>query len=298
MKLSPLVSWEAARESACRVAIEAWEEAIRPLFHADYQVTEKEEGPCTEADRRADRLIVERLRQLYPEPDYGYLTEESEDNLDRLACRRVWIIDPIDGTKEFMKKSENFAVHVGLVERLDDGQWHPVASAVFQPIPRKLYSAVRGQGAFCRIVPEGGLEANGTADFGRRLGVSERGRISEMRSVVSNAHDKSRTMRLIKSLELEEYWRVGSLGVKLCTIAEGEAELYINIGLGKAKEWDTCAPHLVLSEAGGCITDLSGQPITYNRERVYHDQGLLASNALIHADLLGVVNHFLVNNEH
>ena len=85
------------------------------------------DGPCTEADKLADRLIVDRLKSMFPSPDFGYLTEESEDNKERLGCKRVWIIDPIDGTKEFIKKNGNFVIHIALAEQMEDGpgNWSP-----------------------------------------------------------------------------------------------------------------------------------------------------------------------------
>lgn len=148
---SPLESipslWETARNDACRAALEAWV-AIEPFYQGGYHIREKVDGPCTEADQLADGLIVNRLKTMYPAPDFGYLTEESEDNQERLTSKHVWIIDPIDGTREFIKKSGNFVIQIGLVEKMEDGFWHPVAAAVFWPTHGMMYSAVRGRGAW------------------------------------------------------------------------------------------------------------------------------------------------------
>ena len=292
MTLSSTTLWETARDAACRIALEAWT-AIEPLYDGGYAITEKVDGPCTEADKRADQLIVERLSLLFPAPEYGYLTEESEDQPGRLTCDRVWIIDPIDGTREFIKHSGNFVIHIGLVERMEDGQWHPVAAAVYRPVAGEMYSAVLGQGARSTKVNPLAATSSKNENAGEKLAVSPRDRIEQMRSVVSNSPQASRLMRLIQSLSLEDYWQIGSLGVKLCTIAKGGAELYINLGRGKSKEWDTCAPHLILTEAGGSLTDLDGQPLTYNHPDVYHQRGLLASNGIIHEALLDLVHKFL-----
>jgi 3'(2'), 5'-bisphosphate nucleotidase len=283
--------WEQARRVAVRVARAAWQQAIEPLYFADYHIHEKIDGPCTEADRNADRLIVEMLSREFPEPAYGYLTEESEAQARRLACEHVWIIDPIDGTKEFIKKNGNFAIHIGLVERFADG-FHPVAAVVYRPVAGDMYSATRGGGAWRYRVPAGApLDAD--LPLGERIHVSGRNTLPTMRSAVSNSHSESRIVRLIKSLELEDFWHIGSLGIKLALIAEGKAELYINLGVGKAKEWDTCAPQLILSEAGGVLTDLEGTVITYNHEDYLMNKGLLASNGLTHAELVERAQAFL-----
>lgn len=305
MSLSSTTFWESAREAACQVALEVWA-AIEPFYMGNYTIQEKVDGPCTEADRMADKLIVERLRILFPSPEFGFLTEESEDNKERLGCKYVWIIDPIDGTKEFIKKSGNFVIHIGLVEQMEDGLWHPVASAVYRPVAGDLYSAVKGQGARRQhlgeverqLIGETGRFEGVLEDLGpgEELRVSQRAEIGQMRSVVSNAYDTSRLMRLIQSLALEDYWRMGSLGIKLCTIAEGGAELYVNLGLGKSKEWDTCAPMLILTEAGGVMTDLDGAPLHFNRPDVYHHRGLVASNGLVHDMLLDLVKKFIADN--
>lgn len=285
----------------------AWA-AVRGFYRAKCEVFEKAgEGPATEADRLADRLISEALRRDYPESQYGYLTEESEDELVRLDRRRVWIIDPIDGTKEFIAGSGNFAVQIGLVEIMDDGVWHPVVGVVYRPIPGLMYWAIRGQGTWRCEWPEQepcapplpspltaeGLPAPGWA----RLSVTRRDRISELRSVISNTHRSGRLVRLIQGLNLESYWHIGSLGVKVAIIAEGGAELYINISGGRTKEWDTAGPHLILTEAGGRLTDLSGAPIRYNQRDVYQRNGLIASNSLIHDEVVDLVQQLLKEEE-
>jgi 3'-phosphoadenosine 5'-phosphosulfate (PAPS) 3'-phosphatase len=122
--------------------------------------------------------------------------------------------------------------------------------------------------------------------------ISSRSEIGRMRAVVSSSHRTGRLLRLVGELGLESHRHVGSVGIKICTIAAGEAELYVNLALGKSKEWDTCAPHLVLAEAGGMLTDLAGEPISYNRPDVRHHGGLLASNGRAHKELVARIRRF------
>ena len=187
-----------------------------------------------------------------------------------------------------------------MAERLGDGEWHPVAAAVYRPVAGTMYSATLGGGALRQdLGPEACEAPRGFgADQALPMNVDkERDQTSVMRSVVSNSHQTSRLTRLIASLNLEDYWHVGSLGVKLCSIAEGYAELYVNVSTGMTKEWDTCAPHLILEQAGGRLTDLAGGALTYNRADPRNMRGLLASNGTIHAELLERVGEFLKQEE-
>lgn len=287
--------WRIARDAATHAAISAWG-VIASYYDGAYLIEEKAEGPTTEADRAADLAIAEKLGHCFPRSEFGYLTEESEDSDERLEHERVWIIDPIDGTRDFINHTDNFAIHIALVERLkddiNDRLYHPVAAVVYLPMLGRLYSAVRGGGAHRQLIPHP-PQASDWDNHRRPIQVSTRSRIEQMRSVVSNANRTSRLMRLIHSLNLENHWHVGSLGVKLSIIAEGDAELYVNLTQGKCKEWDTAAPHLILSEAGGVLTDLNGAPITYNKPNVYHQNGLLATNGPVHQMLLETVHRFL-----
>lgn len=275
-------------EHACAIATEAalaaWR-AIAPLYGAEYAIEHKADGPATDADRLADRVILEHLRAHFPPDTYGYLTEESVDDASRLARGRVWIIDPIDGTRDFIRGTGHFAVQIGLVERGEQGIFRPVVAVVLRPTAGLLCTAIAGRGAWRRAM-------DGT-DVPQRLRVSTRDGIGRLRAVVSNADRTSRLARFIHGLGLESYYNIGSLGVKVCLIASGEAELYVVTGLGKVKEWDTCAPELILQEAGGRMTDLCGRPLYYNRPDPRMHAGLLASNGPAHGQLSARVLAFL-----
>jgi 3'(2'), 5'-bisphosphate nucleotidase len=271
--------WEAARQAACRSACVAWE-AIGRLYETGSHVEEKEDGPSTEADKLADRIISEELKKEFPPDEYGYLTEETDDALDRLERERVWVIDPIDGTKDFIKRNGNFAMHIAMVERSPKGVWEPAAAAVYRPAMGDMYSAVRGVGA--RLEKYRGNAPGGET---RKLEVSSRAKIEEMRAVISNSHRDSHLDRLIGQFGFADVYSVGSIGIKMCLIAGGDYDVYINPARGKCKEWDSCAPHLILSEAGGVFTDLEGNGRTYNQTDVFLRDGLLATNGRLHEEI-------------
>lgn len=278
--------WERAREAACKAAAEAWR-AIAGLYDSGSHVEEKPDGPTTEADTLADRLIMQNLQVNYPADRYGYLTEESEDDDTRLGRKGVWIIDPIDGTIDFIKKNGNFTIHIGYVEKTSEGNWEPVASAVYRPVPGDMFSATKGGGSWVqRYVNH---EPSGERS---RIHVSPRASVSEMRAVISSSHRTGQLDRLIKFIDCADVLSIGSIGLKLSLIATGECDFYVNLARGKCKEWDACAPDLILSEAGGLLTGLDGEPFTYNRKNPRIENGMIASNGKAHEELKERVAEF------
>ncbi|MFH0793318.1 MAG: 3'(2'),5'-bisphosphate nucleotidase CysQ [bacterium] len=255
-----------------------WEK-IRLLYLSAYEIEDKRDGPSTQADKAADKYIVSELQKRYSASDYGYLSEESQDNRQRLQRERVWIIDPIDGTNDFIARTGYFGIQIGLVERRGD-IWQPVLGVMYQPVADRLYFAVEGQGAF--------VEASGGSKGARTspLRVSDCKDPRAMRLVVSRSHMTEKLQFVVARIPQATSLRVGGMGIKLCRIAQNEADYYVNISRGKTKEWDTCAPELILREAGGTITDLDGKPLRYNREEVRQHRGVVASNGPCHVELL------------
>lgn len=222
--------------------------------------------PVTAADRAADELILAGLRAAFPGD--GLLTEESDDDLLRLAKERVWIIDPLDGTAEFLSQTGEFSVHIALAQR---GQ--PVLGVVFQPAQERLYYAVEGQGAY--QVHHGQTV---------RLRVSKASEPAEMCMVASRSHFSPFVEAACQTLGIQTVSRQGSVGIKVGLVARGECDLYLATTI--SKEWDFCAPHAILQEAGGRMTDLCGEPLTYNKPDVLTCSGLMASNGLAHARIV------------
>ncbi|MBX3729802.1 MAG: 3'(2'),5'-bisphosphate nucleotidase CysQ [Candidatus Sumerlaeia bacterium] len=280
---------------ARHAALHAWA-AIAHFYCGEFEVFHKDDGPATEADRLADRLIVEHLARHFPRSDYGYLSEEFEDDATRLERSRVWIIDPIDGTNDFMDGLDDFAMHVALAERGSDGRFRPVAAIVYQPCPGWLFSARAGEGAFLEVEQRDDPDeawwhspapdpATAHFDAPVRLAVSSTAAREALVAIVSRSHMTRRLKAALDGLAVARTLRRGSLGVKIADVARGAADFYLHTEHGRCKEWDLCAPHLILEEAGGRVTDLRGEPLDYNQPDVRAHHGVLASNGAAH-DLL------------
>lgn len=222
--------------------------------------------PVTIADWAADDLISAGLRAAFPGD--GVLTEESDDDLSRLEKERVWIVDPLDGTTEFIAETGDFVVQIGLAVV---GQ--PVLGVVYQPTTARLFFAVRGHGAY-RV-------CDGRT---RRLQVSNVADPSQMCLVVSRSHYSNFVEAARQMLGIQSVRRVGSVGLKAEQVARGVCDLYL--GTTVAKEWDICAPHALLSEAGGVLTNLCGEPMTYNKPEPLGCRGLVGSNGLVHDEVV------------
>ena len=233
-------------EIACRLAREAGRLILKFYYsdgsHVEWKTPTE---PVTYADRAANAFIVDSLKQEFP--DDGILAEESLDTERRLGCERVWVIDPLDGTKEYIKHNGEFSVMIGLAV---DG--NPVVGAVYQPTEDILYYASAGQGAF--------MEHKGER---RRLTVSNIDDPRQMGLVVSRSHKDKFVEEIRGVLGITKEIVSGSVGLKIGKIAVQDCDLYIHVS-NKTRQWDACAPDIILREAGGMFTDLNGNPIIYN----------------------------------
>jgi 3'(2'), 5'-bisphosphate nucleotidase len=218
----------------------------------------------TAADREANELIVGRLQMEFP--DDGILAEESTDTERRLEINRVWLIDPMDGTKNFINRDGDFAVQIGLAVGGES-----VLGVVYQPVRRVLYRAERNGGAW--------MEAGDNA--AARLSVSNLTQPGEMVLASSRSHRSPRMERVVNTFGFKNETRRGSVGVKIGLIAEQQADLYLHLS-PSTKQWDTCGPEAILAEAGGRLTDLFGQPLRYNGVRVDNRNGIVATNGAAH----------------
>jgi 3'(2'), 5'-bisphosphate nucleotidase len=230
--------------------------------------------PVTEADRAVNAYLVKQLGLTFPED--GILAEESKDDPARLSKRRVWIIDPLDGTLEFIARNGEFCIMIGLAENHE-----PVVGVVYQPIDDVLYAAARGSGAFVE-------------EFGERsaLRVSREAHAKRVRLVVSRSHRAPLLNTIIARAGLQKVRSMGSVGLKVGQIARRKADCYVHPNPG-TKEWDTCAPDIILREAGGRMTDCWNRLLLYNQPDVVRRFGLIASNGLVHQPLIEVVSRVL-----
>ena len=218
-------------------------------------------SPVSEADIRVNDLLESRLRSATP--DYGWLSEESVDDEARLEKRLVWIVDPIDGTRGYLAGREDWCVSVALVEN-----GSPLLAAVFAPASEEFFFAMRGQGALLNAAPV--LATSGTElDFSRVAG------------------PKPLVERLSRQTgEIILHPRIGSLALRLCRVAQGSLDAAF--AGGQSRDWDLAAANLIVQEANGNMTALSGDAILYNRREVTHGV-LVAAGRDRHAS---IVEHF------
>jgi 3'(2'), 5'-bisphosphate nucleotidase len=224
--------------------------------------------PVTVADKAANGLIVERLAIEFP--DDAILAEETPDTMGRLGHERLWIVDPMDGTKEFIKGNGEFSVMIGLAL---DGR--ASLGVVYQPTRDRLFYGVPGEGAF--LVDAGGAP--------QRLDVSDVTDTTQMCVAVSRSHRSSRIDTVRAALGIRREVQSGSVGLKVGLICERHCDLYIHPS-PQTRQWDTCAPEALLVAAGGRMTDLAGDPFRYNRSDLYNRSGILATNGRAHERIL------------
>jgi 3'(2'), 5'-bisphosphate nucleotidase len=225
--------------------------------------------PVTIADRQSSELITQQIARTFPSDIV--ISEENLDDKRRIDAERVWFIDPIDGTKDYIAGRDGFSVMIGLAIG-----GVPVLGVVFQASVNCLYFATTDSGAF---VTRG---AQAEAVPIKVSAVSEAG---AARLVASQSHRTDDTDRLKEKLGITDEQNIGSVGLKLCLIAVGARDLYVNPS-PKAKLWDTCAPSAIIAAAGGAITDLSNLPLDYRDNSVAHHRGIVGSNGLIHSEVI------------
>lgn len=243
-------------------------ELIRQFYAEGAEVSWKGvNDPVTAADHAANDHLVSGLRAAFPED--GILAEESVDDARRLACRRVWIVDPLDGTREFINKIDEFSVMVGLAI---DGV--PALGVVYQPVADVLYRGVPGQAA----------EAVRRGVVGP-LAVSSVVQTADIRLVASRSHRDPLVSAIRSQLGITQDQPSGSVGLKVGLLATGVCDLYVHPGPG-LKEWDTCAPEAILRAAGGAIGDCWGRPLEYNKPNARQRFGLAASNGRLHQEII------------
>lgn len=243
------------------------------------QVEWKEgEEPVTATDKAVSDLCVSGLRAAFPED--AVLSEEVPDDGARLSARRTWLVDPIDGTKDFIAGRVGFSVMIGLLDERG-----PAFGVVYQPLESRLWFAVRGRGAY-------EVRGEGTAASApRRLSVSTVDTLTAARMVSSASVREPMVAELRERAGIRDEFQIGSVGIKLSLLAAGERDLYVNPA-GKTKLWDTCAPEVILHEAGGRLSNLAGEPLDYRGE-LAHTQGLVASNGVLHETALAQLRPFL-----
>jgi 3'(2'), 5'-bisphosphate nucleotidase len=222
--------------------------AILEVYASSFSVQEKEDrSPLTEADLRSEKLILAGLKRLAPEiPVLSEETGQAQWAMRR-NWGRLWVVDPLDGTKEFVQRNGEFTVNIALVD-----EHRPVLGIVHAPALERSYYACEGVGAF----------RSDAQAAGRPIRVARRGG-GPVRVVGSRSHRGTSLDGFLARVGDHEFVEVGS-SLKLCLVAEGLADVYPR--MGPTREWDTAAGQCVLEQAGGQVLKLDGEPLVYNRE--------------------------------
>ena len=246
------------------IAIKAAQEAssvILDIYQKDYNTfTKTDDSPVTDADLKSNKKINEILSNT----KYSILSEEDVDDQSRLSKDMIWIVDPLDGTSDFIDKTGEFTVMIALIQNKK-----PILGVIAWPTEKILFVAQKDCGAF-----------RYSNDKWDKISVTKIENLSECRTIGSRHHLSDKEKKFIKKLGIKDFTSIGS-SLKVGKISSGEAEAYITT-TNKMKEWDTAASYCIITEAGGKMTDMSGNQITYNNKNVYHQNGILVTNGLIH----------------
>lgn len=244
---------------AKKIAIIAGKKILEIYRGQKYKVYTKEDNsPVTEADLAADKIIISRLKEAFP--SYSILSEESEDDLSRLENDYCWIIDPIDGTKEFVNRNGEFTVNIALVYKHE-----VVVGVIYAPVLDELYYGEKGKGSY--VVKD--------REY-KRLKVSDR--TGKINLAISKSHKSKADEELIEKYKdnIAKVYQVGST-LKGCFTAKGIIDVVYK-AVSYTKEWDIAAMQLIVEEAGAIMRDTKHNKIIYNREFVVNEHGYYIVN--------------------
>ena len=237
-------------------------------YKADYEIHDKGyHNPVTTADHAADSLLKEMLTESCP--DYGWLSEETVDSPDRLSKERVWVVDPLDGTKEFIEGVPQFVVSIAIVE---NGE--PVVGVLYNPVTKDTFAAAKGEGAFLNDKPIHCVTKDSVGDM-----------------VILNSRSETRRgLWEPFANTFGELRAIGSVAYKLGLTAAGKADIFAS--LRSKNEWDICAGNCIINEAGGKLIDLNGNIRRYNQEYTIIEPGLIAGETEAVAKVMNVFKDY------
>lgn len=246
--------------AAIEAALRAKDEILK-VYHQSFEVEIKEDdSPVTIADKRADEIIRAYLSSVFP--THAFLTEESEDNLDRLNNDYVWIVDPVDGTKDFIAKDDEFTTNIALAYKHEI-----VVGVICVPAKDELYFASKGSGAFF-------------LKDGVKTQIFANKKTDNLTCLTSVFHMNKKEEDLIeKHKDKIRYVSKAGSSLKACYIASGKAELSYRMS-PNTKEWDTAASEIIISESGAVMVKPDLVKMTYNRKDVYNREGYIIANII------------------
>jgi len=258
LKITREVGWGAAK------LLRSYYQATANNLEIEY----KQNEPITVADRVVSEYILSHLQAAFVDEDFGYISEETyKSQQGKYPGELVWIIDPLDGTRDFINKTGEYAIHIALVQNT-----RPILAVVAIPEAEKIYYATKGGGTFVETV-------NGS----HPLKVAAAKPLEDLILVVSRSHRHDKLEFLLKNLPCQKQKAIGSVGCKVAAIVEQQADVYISLsGKSAPKDWDLAAPELILTEAGGKFTHFDSRPLEYNTGDINQWGGLLASSSQDH----------------
>jgi len=250
------------------IALQAVTEAgniILEIYEGKYETSIKQDNsPITDADLKSNEVI----KRILSKTDHQILSEEDKDDQRRISKNKIWIVDPLDGTSDFIDKTGEFTVMIALIKNKK-----PIIGVIGWPTEKTIFAAQEGKGAY-----------RFSGNEWRKISVTKISELPKCRAVGSRHHLSDKEKMFIKKLGIKNFTSIGS-SLKVGKISSGEAEAYITT-TNKMKEWDSAASYCIISEAGGKMTDMLGNDLTYNNKIVNHQNGILVTNGLIHNTIL------------
>ena len=227
----------------------------------------KNKEPVTVADLEVNKLIISRIKEKYPDIMWGFLSEENfkEDSYNKLDYEWLWVFDPLDGTKDFIQGTGNYAMHLALNYRNK-----PFLGVVLIPSRDELWIS-NGETLSCE----------NKSGKNKKITLSTNKNLREMTLVTSQNHKDRYLQKLLSKIPCKKVISMGSIGCKISSILRGESDLYISLSdpqKGSPKDWDYAAPDAILRAAGGVITNLNNEEIVYNKKNLDHSGLIIASN--------------------
>ncbi len=259
-----IFSWKAAE------ILLFYSKRIKDFNHRNYIIKKNDEDPVTLADLKVNDLIIKSIKAKYKNINWDILSEENfkiSSGANNTDAEWLWILDPLDGTKDFIQGTGNYAMHLAL-----NYKKNPVLGVVLIPERDELWISKDNE-IFCE----------NRQGFRIKSTISKKNKISDMTVVTSKNHRNDKLQKLLNKVNFKKVITMGSIGCKVASIIRGDSDIYISLSLpgqGSPKDWDFAAPEAILRAAGGAITNLDNQRLIYNSKTLEHPGIIIASNNL------------------
>ena len=264
MKEIPILNRLPELDVAINAVIESGEEILKIYEGKFDSETKKDDSPITIADLKSNEII----KSILKESGHKILSEEDKDDKKRINEEMIWIVDPLDGTSDFIDKTGEFTIMIALIK---NGK--PILGVIGWPTGNAIFAAQKDRGAFRYQNEEW-----------RQIFVSDKSDLTKCKAVGSRHHLSDKEKSFIQKLGITDFTSIGS-SLKVAKISSGEADAYITT-TNKMKEWDSAASYCIIHEAGGQMTDMNGNKLSYNKDDVYHRNGILVTNGKIHEKII------------